>query len=414
MRNIHYYVGARCEDSLDEVISRTVCQPAWRPFDSRTMDFVGRFSRKLLTAPEIRQFPELAALGHWFRPARLLQLANANPTSVPDALIRGRGFVLHLAPSNVDSVFMYSWLIALLSGNCNIVRVSQKLSPQLDFLVRVLQEVLDDERSIEIVPRIILLTYPHDDEITHTLSMHCMVRVVWGGDATVAKIRSIGLRPTATEICFPDRFSAAAINAQSILCATTEELAQLAHKFFNDAFWFAQQACSSPRMVAWIGSAAQCERARQTFWAAIQTEIALNQPENSAAMAGERLNAAFELAAAGIAAPTYPTGSIGYPARLELSGAISHLARTKHCGNGLFLERQFDSLNKLAPELSDKEQTLSVHGFSRLEIEGMAEELPPRALDRVVQIGEALGFAPVWDGIDLFVAFTRKIAVPLQ
>ena len=218
MNQVQYLLGVPdATTPLAEVLTVLRTAPAWQPFDRRAVEFVKRFSQKLLMAPGIRTYPELAALGHWFRGASLQQLAQQCPTDTGEALVLGRGLAFHLAPSNVDSVFMYSWLLSLLAGNVNIVRVSQKASAGQAFLVTVLAETLDEGVGEAVRSRIVLLTYPHDDDITRVISEASLLRVVWGGDATVQKIRAIPLRPTAVEICFPDRFSACAIESESLL-----------------------------------------------------------------------------------------------------------------------------------------------------------------------------------------------------
>lgn len=412
MNKVQFFLGAADDETLDSVLARSVALPAWKPFDSRAIDFVARFSQQLLTHPQVRQFPELAAMAHWFRAARLRELAAGYPAELSAALVRGRGLAFHLAPANVDSVFMYSWLISLLAGNTNIVRVSQKVSPQLAFLIEVLAKVLQDDVGAAIAGRIVLLTYPHDASITQAISKQCLVRIVWGGNATVAAIRAIPLRPTATEICFPDRFSVAAIQTGSIMRASDAELARLAAAFYNDAFWFAQQACSSPRLVNWVGTEEEYRTAHARFWLAVEQEVTRRDPENTAAMNMARLTAAFEFSAGAMARPHTTDNRAGFPTLLALETPISDAIKDIHCGNGLFLEQRFDSLEGLAAQLSDKEQTLAVHGFSRADICAMVYALPGRALDRIVPIGEALAFAPVWDGTDLFAFFTRRISIP--
>lgn len=412
MKRIQFFLGAAPDMDLQTALARSSAQPAWGPFDPRALAFVGKFSQKLLTHPQIRAFPELAALAHWFRPARLQELAQRGQPPA-DAVLRGRGLVFHLAPANVDSVAMYSWLIALLAGNVNWVRVSQKPSGQFDFLLDVLQQALADEASgLPVAGRVVLLTYPHDEDVTRAISAAAMCRVVWGGDATVAAIRAIPLRPSATELCFPDRFSAAAISARAILSLEEATLRRQAAAFYNDAFWFAQQACSSPRLLAWIGNAADCARAQQRFWAAVQTHVTAQAPENTAAMQMDRLGAAFDLAAHALAHPLPGQASGAYPMRLALEQPLHPIMKMLHCGNGLFLEQRLDSLRELAAQLSDKEQTLSVLGFDRATLLDLVDHLPPRAIDRIVPFGDALSFAPVWDGLDLFAAFTRQIGLP--
>jgi hypothetical protein len=86
--------------------------------------------------------------------------------------------------------------------------------------------------------------------------------------------------------------------------------------------------------------------------------------------------------------------------------------RELHCGNGLFLEQRLEHLRDLAPQMSDKEQTLSVLGFDRADLLDFVGCLPPRAIDRIVPLGQALSFTPVWDGTDLMTALTRQISLP--
>jgi len=411
--SIRYILGAESGTPIAQVLSKLRSQAAWRPFDDRAVAFVRRLSQKLLTAAGIRQHPELAALAHWFRGANLQSLASQYVLESPEQVKLGRGLAFHLAPSNVDSVFMYSWLLSLLAGNVNLVRVSQKGSAPQDFLVAALAQTLAEDVGAAVRDRIVLLTYPHDDLLTREISEACLIRVVWGGDVTVQALRNIPLRPTAIEVCFPDRFSACAIRASTVLQAEDIELTQLAAAFYNDAFWFAQQACSSPRLVAWIGDEADIDAASARFWSALELELARRKPENSEAMNMARVAASFEYAAAALAHPSH-AGEFKstHPMRLSMERALDETAKKIHCGNGLFLETRLPSLVALAPQLSDKEQTLAVHGFQRAELIELALALPPRAVDRFAKFGEALAFAPVWDGQDLITTFSRTVLLP--
>ncbi len=414
MKKPTFLLGDACEiQSLDNVLKSLTVAPAWQPFDLRSVDFVQRLSQKLLTAPGIRQHPELAALGHWFRGANLHLLAQKYHCDNGEALILGRGLAFHVAPSNVDSVFMYSWLLSLLAGNVNVVRLSQKPSAAQTFLITVLAQTLAEEVGKPVRNRIVLLTYPHDDTITSALSEACQVRVVWGGDATVRKLRAVSLRPTATEVCFPDRFSACAIEAEALLGLDEASLAHLAGRFYNDTFWFAQQACSSPRLVAWIGTDDFIDSARARFWAALEQVLLRRPPEDTESMSIARVTACFEYASFALARPDGVAGLLpGLPARLTLERPLNEAIKSLHCGNGLFLELRLPRLVDLASQLSDKEQTLTVHGFTRAQLLELALVLPARAVDRIVPIGEALTFAPVWDGYDLITVFSRKLLLP--
>lgn len=419
--SIHFQLGLPPDADWPTALAQAGELPAWAPFDARATAFVGRFSQRLLTHPGVRAFPELAALGHWFRAARLRELAQAHARAQsPHTVRRGRGLAFHVAPGNVDTVFLYSCLLSLLAGNVNWVRVSQKPSVQLDFLRGVLADTLAEDVGQPLQGRLVLLTYAHGTAegtaISAALSQACMARVVWGGDATVAALRAIPLRPTALELCFADRFSAAALKADAVCQASPEALQQLAAHFCNDAFWFAQQACSSPRLISWVGTAANCQAARQRFWPAVQAHLHQRQSAaafaNTPAMSMSRLGSAFELAALSAVRRLPDAPLAAQPTRLQLQTPLSDALKARHGGNGLFLEQDLPSLPALAAQLSSKEQTLSVHGFARSELLALVDALPPRALDRIVPIGQALSFDAQWDGANLLDFFSRLISLP--
>ena len=55
--------------------------------------------------------------------------------------------------------------------------------------------------------------YGHDDDVTASLSNLADIRVVWGGDETVSRIRRLPVGPSTVEMTFPDRFSLVAFDA---------------------------------------------------------------------------------------------------------------------------------------------------------------------------------------------------------
>ena len=87
--------------------------------------------------------------------------------------------------------------------------------------------------------------------------------------------------------------------------------------------------------------------------------------------------------------------------------------RAMHCGNGFFFEIVGATLDDIGKLFSAKDQTLSVFGYDRDEIASLLDHVPTRAIDRVVRIGQALSFGPVWDGYDLFTHLTREIDVDI-
>jgi len=378
-------------------------------FSPATRGFVEEFSRRILKLPELRRYPELATLSHWFRPAAIDQLCRK--AAIADgSVMLPRGLVFHLAPANVDVLFAYAWLLSVLCGNRNVARLSQKPGAQRDALIGILHDFQQEALFPEVLQRTVLLTYPHNDAITREISTACHARIIWGGDATVTHIRSIPLAPLALEMAFPDRFGVAVVRADAIASMEAGALSELARRFCNDMLWFGQQACSSPRCLYWVGEPDRIAAAKAVFWPAMQAQAAQFEDEPAALMA--RVTDAYLLAARTPDLQLADTLAT-YPLHLTVPYADGHL-REQQSGHGLVIEVDLPTLHALAVQLDDRDQTLIQHGFSHEDLAALLRDLPNRAVDRVVPIGRALDFHHIWDGSDLLRIFSRQTTLGLH
>jgi len=393
---------------LSEKLGSLAAMRRREPFNSSAVDFVSEMSRLVLRSPIGRRFPELAALAHWFRPANLKAIEASTRNAAGDQFLRPRGMVFILAPANVDTLFIYGWFLSLLAGNATVVRVSQKPSESRDAFFELLREVATQPRFYSALADSWVVSYPHDDQVTSRFSSACDARLIWGGDGTVLKVRSIPMKPTAVEGGFADRFSIAALRAQSILTMDEPALAELVRRFVNDTLWFDQQACSSPRCIYWIGDQSEIDAARARFWP-IYSDMA-ERFEDSPAAVMSRVSDLFMLAAEGaietIASPPGARPSLGTGIKLN------EKVRDLHSGFGLFVEYRVKSLTDIISSLTDKDQTLVVHGFEDNEVEELAFLLPNRSMDRIVPVGLATEFAVTWDGTNLLDLLIRRVSFP--
>lgn len=386
-------------------------------FGALQRDFAGALSRALTTDPAARAHPELVALGFWLRPAHLQRLMAGITRRADDpvdadaatdlALPLPRGLALHFAPGNVDTLFAYSWLVALLCGNRNLVRLSSRHSPQTQVLLTLLGRLLDEPTWSAIAGRVAVLRYDHDDAFSARLSSLCDVRVVWGGDAAVRSLRALPLPPHATELCFPDKTSLAVLQAEAVAALAPAALTRLAQGFAADAYSFGQRACSSPRVVAWLGTADAVAAAQAGFWPAVTTAAQRLHHGLGAAEA-----VAKEVAAALLAMDAdvhYSNDGPSLVKRVWLDTPALHAQ--VHCGGGLFLETRITQLDALRPLLDRRVQTVATYGVPRQAWLDWVQQAGPRGIDRIVPLGQALDFAPVWDGLDLWQAFTRQLTL---
>ncbi len=375
-------------------------------FGAMQLDFAAALSRRLTTSAAVRAHPELVALGFWLRPAHLRRLVEATASywSAMSALRVPRGLALHIAPGNVDTIFVYSWLVGLLCGNRSIVRLSSRHGPQALLLQSQLAELLADPAWAPIAERVAFVRYGHDDAVTTRLSARCDLRVVWGGDATVRAVRALPLPPHATELCFADKFSLTVLRAAHVAALDDSALAALAKGLAGDTYTFAQRACSSPRLVLWQGGVADTALARERLWPLVEAAVPAAEAASLAALGVDKRIAADLLA---MDADVRIESTRPALQRIWLDEPAVHAEL--HCGGGLFHEARIDQLADLRPLLSRRVQTVSQAGFARDEWLAFVRGGPLGGIDRIVPVGRALDFAPVWDGHDLWHAFTRQV-----
>jgi len=381
--------------------------PPMPAFAEAATGFVEAFSTHLFRMPAARRYPELTALAFWMRKSNLARVRTEMRARAADSLLVPRGTVLHIAPSNVDTMFVYSWLISLLTGNRNIVRLSSRPSAQADELVGAVATLLADPAHADIARRTLLVRYAPDDLVTERLSAVCDVRVVWGGDSVVRQIRRLALPPTAIEVAFPNKYSLALVHARRWQEADEERKAAWVEAFYNDAYWFDQMACSSPRQVLWIGTPDQAGDAAADFWPRLERVLASHQARfadvdyvnKRVAQDGMAIETAVRI----------PASRSNDLARVWLDVPALHDER--HCGAGLFFESALPDLEALRPLLARRVQTISYAGLTKDELSAFVAAGPITGIDRIVPFGRALEFSTVWDGFDLLRVFTREVTV---
>jgi len=368
--------------------------------DERVVDFLGKVARKLLAPAVARRHPELGSLGYFLRPAELSRAVSRMRRE--DAIVFPRGNVFHVPPANVDTIFVYSWALSALAGNHNVVRISSRSAGAAETILAALNEV-DADPVIRRTQR--MITYGRDDALTAALSRWADLRVIWGGDAAVDAIRKHPLRPSARDLTFPDRTSWAAISAAGWRAADPATRRAAVVGFSNDAYWFDQAACSSPRTVFLVGTDTADVRAE--FVELLLDVVDQRGWQVDAAMAVEKRVNAYGLAATGaVTALDFPANAV-----TAMSLAAVPDAPRRWIGAGAFPFAEVGSLLDLVPAMNRQDQTFSHFGFAPAELRAFALALGGRGVDRIVPFGSALTFSAIWDGYDLPHEFTRLTTV---
>lgn len=377
------------------------------PFSDEAIEFVAALSKILLRLPDGRQYPELIALGYWLRKGNIQRLKNEALRG--DIIYAPRGTVFHIAPSNVDTIFIYSLVVSLLMGNKNLVRLSSKPSVQKELILSALQDAADSLPSNLIKNKLLIVTYPHDDELTEKISLLCDVRMIWGGDSTINSIASLRSKPTSIDLKFANKYSFSVLSAQKVAELNASALEELAKQFINDSYTFAQQGCSSPRAVFWFDDkGVNIDDAIARFWDTVDSLLKVYDDQLADGDFTEKL----VFTASHAIRHNSMILSAGTNAVLTVieTDVSSAFEPNEHCGRGVFLQSRIDSLDELNRYLSREIQTVTYYGLSRALLENwVASNL--NGIDRIVPIGQGLDFDYLWDGFNLFDSVSRVVSI---
>jgi hypothetical protein len=378
------------------------------PFDARTIAFLNDLSVTLLSDKEYRRHPEIVSLAFWLRKASLEQFQKENKhwMEQPGYAVLPQGTVFHIAPSNVDTIFLYSACISLLMGNKNIVRLSAGLPASVTYILDTLHTCLMKEQHLVFQSYLHLVSYGHDDEINSFFSQQANTRVIWGGDSTVKHFKSLESSAALKDIVFPNRVSHALLNANTFLQADAGIRPKLATDFFNDAFVFDQLGCSSPRVIFVLCKEEDKKRFTSTFYEVLNDVTKTRYPNQAASLAMIKFNHLMDdVLSQDIEQVSHKDNSIYLLEKKDMPLSV------ENCVGGYFYLNFIHSFAELAKALPASTQTLSHFGFSPTELSELNEVTSHQRIDRIVPVGQALAFHYLWDGLNLFEQLSLKRAI---
>lgn len=375
-----------------------------RPFAPDVLDFLSALSAALLKDREAKAYPDVITFAYFCRRANLTRLEEEYAGRLDGRL--GRGVVFHIAPSNVPINFAYSLTAALLSGNGSIVKASSRDFPQTRIVCRAMEKLLTEDFA-PLAPYVCVVTYPREaQEVTEAFSARCDARVIWGGDETVRRVREAALPPRAVEVAFADRYSLLCIRPEAVTALSEEALERLAKDFYNDTYLTDQNACTSPRLIYWVGEGDSREASERFFRA--MGAYARQRYELPAVTAVDKLTAACRAAMKLEGAEIVP-GPDNWVTRVRVKRLCPELYDLRSPG-GFFLEYAAPTLDALRDFVTPRVQTLSYLGLSPEELSRFVLENGLTGVDRIVPVGHTMDFSLVWDGYDLIQTLSRKIS----
>ena len=370
-------------------------------FDESVIGFMNTLSGILMKDRAAKAYPDVVTLGFWLRKANLMNIKEAYVEEKEGVRQIGRGLVFHIAPSNVPVNYAYSLFTGLLSGNANIVKIPSKDFPQVDLINKAIEKALEEWPTI--APYIALVRYGHEKEINDALSAMADARVIWGGDRTIEEIRKSPLHSRAVEVAFADRFSLAVVDADAYLACSDKK--KTAIDFYNDTYLTDQNACTSPRLVVWMGE--KKEEAKKLFWEELHS-LAAEKYQLQPVQVVNKLTRLY-LAAALKGGMEKEPDADNLIYRIKVDRLSEDLMDHKE-NSGYFYEYDCSDITELFCLCNDVHcQTVSYFGEKKMLLPLL--DKAPKGIDRVVPMGKTMDFEMVWDGYRLLEQLSRSIRI---
>lgn len=385
-------------DDLPAIISQSYPLPV---FDPLIIDFLDSLSKSILKNNELNRNPGFAALGFWLRKANINLIINENNFLVNSNkfVLNPLGVVLHICPANVDTMFLYSLSLSLLTGNKNIVRISSRIDNYLiNILFDCIESLINQDKYNILRNYLNIVQYEHNDEINTFLSHNVNARIIWGGDTTVSYFKTFPTNGRNKDLTFPDRTSYCIFKASGFNFLEDEKKKEVVRIFYNDSFSFDQQGCSSPQIIFVTGNYEDYEYFKKNFYNLLKIYANDHYKNDIFSLATYKYN---QLAIDVLENKLHINDILkesNFVYFIEISDQSEDISS---CGGGYFYIKYLETVNELEHFINKNTQTLSYFGLSQYEIDQIVNISFGKGIDRVVPVGEALNFEYIWDGYNI-------------
>ena len=225
---------------------------------------LAHLGKQLIKDPEMSRMDGATYISLWLRADNLERLCDLNYgdrhradqfLSVwPGTEMRcqPRGTSCHWLPNNVPVMSIFSLMLAVLSKNASILKVSDINRPVLTAVLERLKGMVIERqgRRVEgatIVRSVCMISFDSSSAADNTmLSLAADVKIAWGSGEAVRAVAALPQKETCDTIIFGPKYSMAVFD-QAFLSG--EGLEDVLRKLAQDVVLFDQTACSSPQVV---------------------------------------------------------------------------------------------------------------------------------------------------------------------
>ena len=374
-------------------------------FSDIVREFLDDLSKELRNDAKAKRFSDIMTFAFWCRKANIEKIKNDYLQDRSKKIRVGRGIAFHIAPSNVPINFAFTLVFGMLAGNANIVRASSKDFEQTRIVCRAMSRVLEKDKYEIIRKQNSVVMYDRNKDINDMYSEMCDVRVIWGGDNTIAEIRKSPIKSRCTEITFADRYSFALFDEKSMENISDSELTRIVEGFYNDTYLMDQNACSSPHLIIWKNS--ESKKGRKLFYSELEKVCGKYNLEDKKTI--DKVTRLYEMIAI--------DNNI---VDMESYTNVLYVAKINQIGNdmsvyrgifGLFFETEVDEIEEIISCINGKVQTCVAYGVDEDVLITQLVKEHCIGIDRIVKPGEAMNIGIYWDGYDVIENMSRGITI---
>jgi hypothetical protein len=373
-----------------------------QPFNKITMEFLSLFSKEIFKEKKSKKYSDLITLGFWCRKQNLETLKKI----YSDNFFRtGLGILFHVPPRNVPVTAIYSYIFGIISGNSNIIRISNPKLENIALVLKILKKLLNKKKFKLIKQTNCFVNYEQDDEISNLISKGVDGRLIWGGDKTIEKFKNFSTKLNCIDLMFSDKYSLSILNSNKILKFNKNELNKFIENFYNDIFLMDQNACSSPHLVCWTKNSSL--KQIKIFWEKLD-DFVKKKYLLSDFISSKRYLTLNRIQMDHLNLKLLRSSKSFYV--LELPKLHENIKDLRGFA-GIIFQYHLKSLNEVLFFLSRKIQTITYFGLQKKDLIKLLNSNRLRGIDRVVPVGQALNVDLKWDGYNIVERLTRIIDI---
>jgi len=376
------------------------------PFSDIVVNFLHKISTKIFNNSILKREASFTSLAFWLRQSNIKRIIEENHYLIDNKnySLNPLGIVFHVCPSNVDTMFIYSGVISLLSGNKNIIKISSRsITLELEELFKIINSILEIEEFKILNDYFKVISYEHDRELNEYFSRIANARVIWGGNQTVDLFKSYFTNTRCKDICFPNRISYSIFNSKEFLLLDLDKKKEVVKRFYSDYNLYDQKACSSPNTIFILGNYYDNNGFLEEF------HIILDNIARKNYLSKTNLDYIVTLKLNQLAEDAINNDVVNIKDdNIVTFVKIDNIPKNHSCGAGYFYIKQIDNLLQMQPYINNSVQTLSYFGLNNKQLQDIKQLSFGIGIDRIVPIGTALEFDYIWDGYNLFEELTSK------